>query len=207
MTTLLIGPEREANASPRRRAHRTWIAITIAIVLILVAGGITATVERYAGAQPLQCACGFGWLSQADASAAVESQADGHSQTTVAARLGQQQGFFIWITNRSQVTQTILGAPADFFFGLTRLQTSVLVATRGGNDVDPRHTEYAQRATLAPGATRWLKVVWTNPTSCAGSQGSTTFIDSIPLRVRVGVLTRTENVAMASAFGLVAKGC
>jgi len=90
---------------------------------------------------------------------------------------------------------------------LTRLQTSVLVATSGANNIDPRHTEYAQRATLAPGAMRWLKVVWTNPTSCAGSEGSTVSIDSVPLRVRVGVFTRTENVAIASAFGLLAKGC
>jgi hypothetical protein len=63
---------------------------------------------------------------------------------------------------------------------------------------------YASPGVIPPHSFRYLRVAWTSD-ACMGADGGT-IIDHIILRVRVGLITRTENIPLNEAFELAGTG-
>lgn len=65
-------------------------------------------------------------------------------------------------------------------------------------------SSYQLPGTVPPHSFRWVHLTWVSSV-CLDSNGEAV-IDSVPLRVRVGTITRTENVRLAQAFALHGPG-
>jgi hypothetical protein len=205
-----LAAEAAAGAAPRaagagRRfrlpglARRTW---TLIITAVALAGLVTGYIVVTGTAAPLQTAGAASWWDARDAARAVGTSADGHDQTTVPIRSGQQQGFVISVYNPSRWTQTILGPGAGFFtpngpYAQLSVGDSVNIE-RGGSVFRP--VSYVLPGTIPPHQIRALRVLWTS-TTCL-EKGSSQGIDGLSLRVRVGWITRTEVVRLDQGWYL-----
>ncbi len=147
-----------------------------------------------------------GWLYRADQVRAVDTSADTVTQTTAPVRYGQRQGIEMLVVNNSNWTQVILGpAPRWYPFGYEPIQVTVETgphlnevgaALSGGSS-------YLSPGAIPPYSFRWVHLTWTSDV-CLGSGEA--IIDSIPLQVRVGVITKTEDITPVEAFALQGPG-
>jgi len=206
---MALSPPDSQIVSPpasRRRAARL-IAIIVSLVFVLISGVVASLViVKYAHARPLECLCGIGWYAEQDVMSSVPSAADGHEQSTINLRPNARQGFYVVIVNRSSVTQAVTGLPSGFLgpYGGSHyhLEVSTRSWARAGRDWT--RLSYSDRATIAPGADRVLRLTWTSP-SCF-DKGLQVGIDSLRVRVRVGAFTRTENISLHQEMALSGTG-
>lgn len=176
----------------------TWTAIAVLVPALGIGAGFLISMNS---AAPLT-AQSVGWLYPADQARAVETTADAITQTTVPIRTGQQQGLELLLLNTSDWTQVILG-PAANWQPLSSTPWQVTVQT--GPDLNQLGTvlsggsSYVLLGAISPQTARWVHLTWTS--ACSGPGES--IIDSVSLEVRVGVVTRTEDILLGNqAFAL-----
>jgi hypothetical protein len=118
-------------------------------------------------------------------------------------RYGVPQGWVVTIFNDSDWTQTILG-PDPSMENVTAEQATVAVACGQGVDCEGdwnSGTRWTMPASIPPHSSRLLRVLWTF--SDCGDIGRQIVFQDVVLRVRVGLITRTEDIQMDQAWGLV----
>lgn len=181
---------------------RTWSVVGVIVVL---AGIATGYLIYFLTPGSLELAGASGWWYPQDYNREVTTTADGATQTTVPLRSGQRQGYFVSIDNRTGVTQTILG-PA-YGPGVPWDSPGSAIAQIGVSVPNPniegggtsRSVRFTIPGVIPPGQIRLVRVLWT---SNICSDGGTTSIDTLALRVRVGWFTRTEIIPLGQAWGL-----
>ena len=197
----------EPGAPPRRSRRRLWISLAIAVVL-LAAGTITAVSIsfRYAHAAALECACGLGW-GQGEPGRTVN--AGPYTAMIATARPGHVQSFYVLITNRSAVTQTILGLRHTD--DGTAEPVELAVARRGSSVLDDQ-AEYDTRhftstpVSIEPHGVRWLRFSIHTAPARLWSPNREEWWENLVLRVRVGWFDRVETVDFGSRTAFVLKG-
>jgi hypothetical protein len=182
----------------RRARWWTWAAIAVLVPALGTGAGFLISMN---GAAPLR-SDSAGWLYHADQVRAVDISADGVTQTTVPVRSGQRQGIEILVWNNSDWTQVILGPGPNWQpFSDEPIQVSVQTgphlneagtALSGGSS-------YVSPGAIPPDSARWVHLTWTSD-ACMGSGEA--IIDWIPLQVRVGVITRTQDITPVEGFAL-----
>jgi hypothetical protein len=198
------GPlERPVLAWLGRRLRRVrwwaWTAIGMAVVVIAAAVTPIALMENV----PPLYGQPYGWLYAQDYNHAVDTSADMANQTTVPVRLHQQQGIGVYMVNNSDWTVTVLGLVPHWTPVNWQSPVRVLIETgprldRGGNPLTS--ASYVAPGSVPPHSLRLLKLVWTSE-GC-WPKGGSDIIDELFLRVRVGILTRTETIPLNTAFAL-----
>ena len=185
-----------------RVRRRTWSVVGVTVILAAIGTGYLI---YFLALGSLEFAGVSGWWYPQDYNRDVITTANGATQTTVPLRSGQRQGYFVSIDNTTGVTQTILGpaygpsVPWDSP-GSAIVQIGVSVPNpnieRGGTS---RSVRFTVPGVIPPGQTRLVRVLWT---SNICSDGGTTSIDTLALRVRVGWFTRTEIIPLNQAWAL-----
>ena len=148
-----------------------------------------------------------GWLYRADQVRAVDTSADTVTQTTVPVRSGQRQGIAMLVVNNSNWTQVILGpGPRWYSFSWEPVQVTVETGPHLNEvgTVLSGGSSYLSPGAIPPHSARWVHLTWTSDL-CMEDSGEA-IIDSIPLQVRVGVITRTEDITPVEAFALQGPG-
>jgi hypothetical protein len=185
----------------RRLGRIRWWAW--AAIVIVGAAAVTGAVflDSMEGAVPLT-PIGTGWLYRADMLRATDTTADLITQTTVPVRSGQRQGVGVSVWNNSDWTQVILGTdPRWYQFAFAGIQvTSESGPHLGQVGGNPDRVSYSAPGVIPPHSYRFVRVTWTSNV-CLEKGGSTIFSD-IPLRVRVGLITKTEDLPLNQAFAL-----
>jgi hypothetical protein len=64
-------------------------------------------------------------------------------------------------------------------------------------------SSYLSRGAIPPHSARWVHLTWTSDVCMGSGEG---IIDWIPLQVRVGMITRTEDITPVEAFALQGPG-
>lgn len=182
----------------------TWAAIAVLVAAIVTGAGYLISVNT---AAPLVASGEIGWLYPVDQAAAVETSADDVTQTTVPYRFGQRQGIVVSLVNESDWTQEIVGVGPRWGFGSFPGQTQVSVQSGPHlNEVGvpvSGTSYYASPGVIPPNSIRLVQVFWTSD-ECMGGDGGV-IIDYLTLRVRIGGITRTENIPLENAFELFAR--
>jgi hypothetical protein len=177
----------------RQRQRLRRLAWATAAAVVLIAGAITAHQVPVIGTASLTFDGGSGWWYPRDAARQVITEADGARQITVPIRSGQRQGLAIRVRNPSGWTQTVLGlvpgsggAPGNKVSYL--LSVSTTDAASGF-----RALRYIHGGSIPPHQVRWLRLMWTSDV-CLQEKADVTGTDELTLRVRIGWLTRHENL-------------
>jgi hypothetical protein len=123
------------------------------------------------------------------------------TQIAMPERFGQWQGFVVAVANDSDWTQTVVGVdPGSQLQGMieTVAVGSSFSIDHGGYSGPP--TRWSLPGTIPPHSSRLLRVQWISR-QCL-QQGAYAGTDQLGLRVRVGIITRTENVPIGCTFVL-----
>jgi hypothetical protein len=183
--------------------RQTVLAVAAAVVIAAVAYEVVVQT-----AAPLVLEGSAGWWFRADWSRAVETTADGASQTTVPIRSGQRQGYFVDLYNPSNLTQTILGpatgpgVPADSIGSPT--QAADVGVSAPNRIIDEGGASFGGVKFVIPGVIpphqlRAVRVLWTS-TVCDEGTGSATGNDRLALRVRIGWIVRIEVIPLGEGW-------
>jgi hypothetical protein len=193
---------------PRRLGNRArrvrwwvWAVVTVLVAALAAGTGFLVSINT---AAPLVASGAIGWLYPADQARAVETSAGDVTQTAVPYRFGQRQGILVDLANDSDWTQQIVGAGPRWGFG--SLPGEIQVSVQSGphlNEVGMAvsgTSYYASPGVIPPHSVRRVQLSWTSD-ECMGAGGGIG-IDSITLLVRVGIVTRTEDIPLEMAFEL-----
>jgi hypothetical protein len=192
-------------ASDTRQARvRRRRLLAILGPVVLVAGLVAWYLVAVLTAPALAYNGGAGWWYPQDSSHAVQTSADGVTQTTVPMRWHQRQGLFVQVYNYSGWTQTVLGfapgtAQSPGSLSAAQLGISTRESAHGWPGV-PTAQRYAVPVSIPPGQSRWLRVLWTS--DICEVPGSSLGIDQLTLAVRVGWITRHEVVSLGDGWYL-----
>ena len=180
-----------------------WAALAILIPALGTGAGFLDSMES---AAPL-LVMGTGWLYPVDQARAVDTWAAGSRQTTVPVRSGQRQGIQFAVWNNSDWTQVILGTdPIWYYDEFTDVQVDVESGPHLNQVGEPHRTaRYLSPGVIPPHSFRWVRVSWTTEL-CPGPDAGELITTDVLLQVRVGVITRTEDVGFNQAFALVGGG-
>jgi hypothetical protein len=183
---------------PGRLTWRGWLLIAAAVVVVVGVPGYVTFAETRA---PLTAGGGSWWFAH-DARQSVDASADNATQVTAPIRSGQEQGFYAFLYNPSDQTQTVLGVAAGY--GQSPAQSWVHISL---SVVNPYFAHAAVKAlryrlpvSIPPGQTRYLRVLWLSR-GCI-EKGGEDGLDTTVLRVRVGLITRTETVPLGRDYAL-----
>ncbi|MGA3353015.1 MAG: hypothetical protein ABSD85_07500 [Acidimicrobiales bacterium] len=194
------GPAHRGRVHLPQLSWRKWTSIGVAVALLgSVIGYGTAVVT----APPLQFGGTSSWWDMQDAINAIDTTADGSSQTTVPVRSGHVQGLVVNVYNPSSWAQTVLGLTPHF---VSPGGLDAWIGLAGSADLDEggglfRGPAYRLPATIPPHQYRALRVLWVSA-KCYLFEGSAQGIDSLSLRVRVGWFTLTETISLGEGFFL-----
>jgi hypothetical protein len=198
----------------RRLSVRAWLArlgwrrqtaLALAAAVVIAAVAYVIVVQT---AAPLVFEGSAGWWFRADWSRAVQTSADGASQTTVPIRSGQRQGYFVDLYNPSNLTQTILGpatgqgVPADSIGSPAqaadvRVSAPNRIIDEGGASFGG--VKFVIPGVIPPHQLRAVRVLWTS-TVCDEDKGSATGSDRLALRVRIGWIVRIEVIPLGEGW-------
>jgi hypothetical protein len=205
------GPTRPSPAARLRNrlsrlSWRAWTLIGAAVVLIVVPlAGAAIYLNSVLSAAPLvQGGIGAWWFPQdRNARGASMTTAGDVTQISVPERWGQQQGIVVGIDNDSNWTQTIVGPGGAWAVpgALSPVQLAVgsdPVVDEGGNW--SAKTRWDLPADIPPHSDRLLRILWTS--RVCNTPGGSTIIQDIILRVRVGLVTRTEDLQLGGAWAI-----
>jgi hypothetical protein len=185
---------------PARVGWQIWTLITVVILAIAAVISYRAVMLS---AAPIEADGGYTWLYSQDSSRQVNVQTDHGAELTVPVRPGQVQGIVVQFVNRSSQTQTVLGLVSNRSPACSTLHLSVSPEDPDKLVFPPSSAaaHYSQHGSIPPNQSRILRVLWTSARGCVG-YGATAYFDQLTLRVRVGLLTRTEVVPLPAAFDL-----
>ena len=182
-----------------RLGWRAWTLITAAVVAI---GAVTAYVAVIASTGPLIASGLERWWYPQDNNREVFTYANGQTQSTVPIRPGQRQGFVVGLFNLTSQTQTVLGPIDNFIAPNGGADVQLGVSTVDPNSVGGawRSLRYTLPVSIPPNQTRDLRVLWTS-TGCLRPE-SQAGMTIVALRVRVGLMTREEDLQLPEGFFL-----
>lgn len=135
----------------------------------------------------------------------TQTEADGATQYTVPLRPGKVQGFAVFVYNSSDMTQVITGS-ADPISPGAPVSPQIGVSTTGTiRQIGESHAvSYRAGGPIPPHSYRWVRVLWRSAhcylNAAGGSQGTA----DLRLRVRVGWITRTEDVPLPAEYAVAA---
>jgi len=217
-----LGPPRSlvaaaAGPAPRSLATRLRIRLTrvrwwtwaVLAVLIPALGTGTGFLISMNSAPALVASGESGWLYPADRDVQVETTADAVMQTAVPYRFGQRQGILVNLVNESDWTQQIVGIGPRWTFG--SLPGTAQVSVESGPDLNVVGTpaagtrsDFGLPGVIPPHSARLVHVSWTSNLcyGAGGGPGSGIIVDHITLQVRVGMITKTEDIPLQQAFQL-----
>jgi hypothetical protein len=184
----------------------TWVALA---VLVPALGTGTGFLISMNSAPALIASGASGWLYPADWHVQVETTADAVMQTAVPYRFGQRQGILVELVNESDWTQQIIGIGPRWTFG--SLPGTAQVSVETGPDLNVVGTpaagtrsDFALPGVIPPHSARLVHVSWTSDLcyGAGGGPGSGIIVDHITLQVRVGMITKTEDIPLQQAFQL-----
>lgn len=185
-------------------SRRAWTLIAAAVVLLgIPIAGAATYLNSVMNAEPLrQGGLGAWWFPQDRNAHGVVTTAGDVTQVTVPERWGQQQGFVVGIYNYSDWTQTILGADS---YMANIGNSPVLIAVGSGLNVDrggswDNQTRWDLPGSIPPHSYRLLRVLWMS--DICNMPGGTTVFQDVTLRVRVGLITRTEDIQLLTAWAI-----
>jgi hypothetical protein len=204
------GPARRSAAARlrirlSRLSRRAWTLIAVLVVLIVVPiAGVATYLSSVLSADPLvQGGIGSWWFSlDQNARGAVTSAGD-VTQISVPERWGQQQGIVVGVYNNSGWTQTIVG-PGGAWAVPGALSPVLLavgsdpVSDAGGNWSAKTHWDLP--GSIPPHSYRLLRILWTS--RVCNTPGGSTIIQDLAIRVRVGLITRTEDLQLQTAWAI-----
>lgn len=214
-----VGPARPSAAARLRNRlsrlswrARTLIAVAFVLIVVLIAGAATYLNSVLSAAPLLQDGLSTWWFPQDRlAPGSTMSRAGDVTQMSVPERFGHQQGIVVGIDNSSDWTQTIVGLGGAWAqpWALSPVLLAVgsdPVSYKGreaeadeGGDWNAQ-TRWDLAGTIPPHSDRLLRIVWTS--DVCNSPGGSTIIQDVTLRVRVGLITRTEDLQLGSAFAI-----
>jgi len=197
-------------AGPRSAARRlltwlfrirwwAWTLIATGVTFVIAAAVFLSLMES---AQPLDQGGLAAWWFYADGSRAVHADVGVSSIWAAPERYRQEQGFIVGIYNESDWTQTIVAGYPDVQPG----DLSARLAVAGGPYVEHTgqwndQTRWDLPASIPPHSYRLLRVLWVSY-MCTQPGNETTIADLV-LQVRVGLITRTEDLPLhTTAFAL-----
>jgi hypothetical protein len=189
---------RRRRFSVRRLRWRGWTLMALVVALLAGAGDLIALET----APTLQGPGGYGWWYPQDRAAQGNTyEITGETVSATPGRWGQEQGIVITVSNPSSWTQTILGPVPHMVTpgGVTDVQISVAAFSPTEDFGDPA-LRYTSPGSVPPHQTAVLRVLW-RTTICQG-RGVHTLVDRLRLRVRIGWVTRTENVPLDGYYTL-----
>jgi hypothetical protein len=191
------GEPRRASSWTRRRRQKA-AAIGLCVVVV-TAAALTPEVLRPAASQGLTAGAAV-WWSEADAKQAVTGGVSGLPVAEIPIRSGHQQGYLLHLVNGSGVDQRVLGVPESDSSGFAASAVTLTVSTVDAPSDRARSLTYTTRGLVPAHQARWLRVLWVSE-GCfeAGSSSST---DALALRVRLGWITRTEDVPIFPGIGV-----
>jgi hypothetical protein len=177
-----------------------WGALALVVAMIGTGAGLVISMKT---AAPLMEGSAFGWYFPQDQGRDVTTLAGDTTQLTIPQRYRQEQGFFISIDNDSDWTQTILGAYAPAFFPLSNRPAQIAIGT--GKNVDlggwDDQVDWSATGSIPPHSVRGLRVLWdSNVCWVPGTPPAS--IQDVQLVVRVGNVTRTEDIRLSDALAL-----
>ena len=196
------GPRSGARRLGRRLSRVrwwTWAIIGTALAAI-TAGVVYLTLAETA--EPLGQGDLSAWWFPQDRARQVYTEAAGVTQTTVLERYGQEQGFVVGISNDSDWTQTIVGLDLDQWAS-DLMQPRLAVGSDSnidGGGTWGSHTTWDMPGSIPPHSVRLLRVLWIS--HLCNSPGAQTIFQDISIRVRVGPVTRTEDLNLGQAWAL-----
>jgi hypothetical protein len=185
----------------RQQRARTWLAVAA----VTIAVGLPVGTLRFWHAQPsLQFRYSSAWWNL-DGSRVVQTEADGATQYTVPLRPGKVQGFAIIVYNPSDMTQFITGsadpvspgAPVSPQIGVS---TTFTIRQLG----EPHAVSYRAGGPIPPHSYRWVRVLWRSAHCYLNAAGGSQGTSDLRLRVRVGWITRIEDVQLGAEYAVVA---
>ena len=180
---------------------RWWVWATLAVLVSALGTGagflisMSSAAALYAPAE--------GWLYPADQKTGVAPRADAVTEFMIVIRSGQRQGLELGVANDSDWTQVILGVDRqEIGPGFRDFQVTVETGAHlnSSGNVLSGVSRYALPGAIPPHSWREVRVTWISHICVA--KGGTTSFDYLPLRVRVGVITRTEIVKLDPDFAL-----
>jgi hypothetical protein len=186
-----------------RLRWRAWTAIATGAALVTAAAVFLSYLDDLKTAQPLR---EFGyaapWYAQDVAAGSVTFAGD-LTQVAIPERYGQWQGFVIGIRNDSGRPQTVLGLGT----AMTSTQDFAQMTASVANGLDEHDSplgdapDWGLPAVIPPHSGRMLLVVWI--TRLCAQPGETSPLTYLTLRVKVGFITRTEDVQLNPVWALV----
>jgi hypothetical protein len=203
LAAAAAGPGRRplARRLRNRLGHLRWRAWVCAAVVIAVIGSALSYVLLAFNAAPLAEASVSGWYYRQDQKLAVETQAGDATQFTVPERFGQEQGIMVGLVNNSDWTQTVVSVGPHWqpFTGQP-IQTAVASGKWADMGSAAGPLSWSSPGSIPPHSFRLLRVLWhTDICMPPGSGGS---IQDVPLTVRVGIFTRTEDIHLDYSWGM-----
>jgi hypothetical protein len=193
-------PVRRMAAWARRQPARIWLAVAA----VMIAVGLPAGTLIFWQAQPsLQWVGSFSWWSRADASREVMTEAAGATQFTVPLRPGKIQGFAIFVYNPSDLTEFIT-ASADHISPGAPVPAEIGVSTTGTvrQMGEPHAVSYRTGGPIPPHSYRWIRVQWRSAHCYLEAAGGWQGTSDLQLRVRVGWITRTEDIPLLAEIAV-----
>ena len=176
---------------------RTWVLVA---ALTGVVGSAVAYTLLALNAAPLTQGFETGWYYPQDQARSVVTQAGDATQYTVPDRFGQEQGIVVGIVNDSDWTQTVLGV-GPHWSPFTSQPILVAVGSgKGAGFGEVAPISWSSPGSIPPHSVRALRVLW-NSNACM-SPGESSSFQYVPLTVRVGIFTRTEDVPLLGSFAL-----
>ena len=205
LAAVAAGPARPAGwrRLRNRLGHVRWW-IWVAVVLVVAAAGTGAgLLISMSTAAPLFQGSAFGWYFRQDQGRSVTTQAGDTTQLTIPQRYRQEQGFIINIVNESDWTQTVLGVYQPFFYPFSNRPPQIAIGTDkevdlGGMD---NLVRWSATGSIPPHSVRALRVLW-DSNICWVPGTPPASVQDIELTVRVGTVTRTEDVQLSQAVAV-----
>ncbi len=188
------------------RARRLPVKVRLAVAAMAVAVGVPSGALSFWQAQTnLEFWITSGWWSRADWAHEVQTEAAGASQYTVPIRPGKIQGFVIAVYNPSDMTQVIVGSADDLSLGAP-VASQIAVSTTGTmhQSGDPHSVRYRIGGPIPPHSYRWVRVLWRSAHCYIEGAGTGQGNSDLLLRVRVGWITRTEDIQLPAEFVVAA---
>jgi len=182
-----------------RVRRRTWVIAGLIVILIAGAGKYA---DYYLSVGPLQYSNGGDWWYAQDVKHQDIVSTYTATQNTTRIRSGQRQGYVISIYNPTKVTQTIVGSGSgptagynapwgkDEQVAVSRSDTDIANGFTGESAA--RGIRFTLPVSIPPFQTRLVRVLWTSE-GCL-TNGESTGINQVFLRVRVGWFTRTQKI-------------
>jgi hypothetical protein len=189
------------------RAKRTSLRAWLVIVPLTLAACLAAGTLIFWQVQPSLAFDGgsYAWWYPIDSARNVTTQAGNATQDTVPLRPGQLQGFAITIYNPSDLTQRILGPPSNAISDGAPVPPQIAVAlTPWKLQGEPHAVRYQIGGVIPPHSYGWVRVLWRSYRCYLNGVGSWQGNNVLTVRVRVGWVTRTEDIQLPTMFAVSA---